>query len=545
MYRNKKKIVIGILCIVVLIMVVVYAAFNTRLTINGTGNITSTWNIEITSITSSITGTAYNITEPTYSGTNATFNAGLKKPGDKIEYNITITNNGSIDAIINTVDIKTTGSYVILYTVEGIQNQERLASKGSKIFKIIVEFDREATSIPSDTTKEIIMNIECIQDDGQQLTPSDPNIDNEDTGLTLVNAILRDNQAQSDESIDFSKTSEEDGTKGLYYTNKNTEDNKTTYYFRGAVENNYVKFGVYQQKLSKYRGYYSSTMTGGHFEYDTLSECQNASSFNQSCTEVVYANSGDPMYWRIVRINEDGSIRLIYQGIAPNIIEDGATIGEYNFNIDNNDNAYVGYMYGTPGSSSYEETHANINDSIIKTALDTWYDEYLLSYASYMADSGFCGDRSIYKEEGTGLGYEKKRTFYASYNRLENINQPQFICLQSNDLYTIKNSVKGNKALDYPIGLITADEIVYAGGSRRLNESCYLNIDSTYFTMNPFSYDYGTYIYSSDSGTLLDSKPTTGVLNVALARPVINLKATVEISSGDGTSSNPYVIKTS
>ena len=117
---------------IVVLMVVVYAAFNTRLTINGTGNITSTWNIEITSITSNITGSAYNITEPSYNGTSATFNAGLIKPGDKIEYNITVVNHGSIDAIINEVQAETKGSSVILYSLEGIQNQERLASKGSK-----------------------------------------------------------------------------------------------------------------------------------------------------------------------------------------------------------------------------------------------------------------------------------------------------------------------------------------------------------------------------------------------------------------------------
>ena len=251
------------MCALVLVMVVVYAAFMTGLTINRTGNITSTWSIEITSITSSITGTAYNISEPSYNSTSATFNAGLRKPGDKIEYSITIKNSGSVDAIINEVNIKTTGSYVIIYTIEEIQNQERLTSGASKTFKIIVEFDREATSIPSDTTKELIMDIECIQDDGQQLTPSDPNIDNEDTGKpTLVNAILKNNQAQSDENINFIYTSEQDGTKGLYYTNTNTEDNKTTYYFRGAVENNYVSFAGF--------------------------------------------------YWRIIRINEDGTVRLIY-----------------------------------------------------------------------------------------------------------------------------------------------------------------------------------------------------------------------------------------
>ncbi len=490
MYRNKKKIMIGILCIVVLIMVVVYAAFNTRLTINGTGNITSTWNIEITSITSNITGTAYNIENPTYNGTNATFNAGLIKPGDKIEYNITVTNNGSIDAIINTVDIKTTGSYVILYTIEGIQNQERLASKGSKTFKIIVEFDREATSIPNDTTKEIIMNIECIQDDGQSLTPSDPNIDNEDTGLTLVQKILRDNTPQSDESIDFSKTSEEDGTKGLYYTNTNTEDGKTVYYYRGAVENNYVKFAGY--------------------------------------------------YWRIIRINEDGSIRLIYQGETPNAMGSEATIGDSAFNKKYNDNAYVGYMYGTPGSDTYEETHENINDSTIKTVLDTWYEENLLSYASYIADSGFCGDRSIYEGEGTGLGYGKNLTYYQVYNRYNNTYKPQFSCPQSNDLYTTSSSNKGNKALDYPVGLITIDEVLYVGGRSSNNESYYLYIDDWCWTMSPVDFDGSFAVVGSilSVGRLYNE----GVVYSRSVRPVINLKSDIGFTQGDGTGNNPYLI---
>ena len=502
MYKNKKTIIIGVMCALVLVMVVVYAAFMTRLTINGTGNITSTWNIEITSITSNITGTAYNIENPTYNGTNATFNAGLRKPGDKIEYSITIKNSGSVDAIINEVNIKTTGSYVIIYTIEGIQNQERLASSASKTFKIIVEFDREATSIPSDTTKELIMNINCIQDDGQQLTPSDPNIDNEDTGLppTLVNTILNDNTPQSDASIDFSQTSEEDGTKGLYYTNTNTENNGTTYYFRGAVENNYVSFAGY--------------------------------------------------YWRIIRINEDGSVRLIYQGTTPDATGSAATIGSSEFNEEWDDNAYVGYMYRTAGSSTYAATHANTNDSTIKTTIDTWYEDNLLDNSTYIADPGFCGDRSVASSSGiwnssdTALGYGKNETYYGVYNRLHNIKTPQFACPQSNDLYTTASSTKGNKALDYPIGLITADEVAYAGGVSEIsNHSYYLYTGFSYWAMSP-----SVFIVSgaSDEFVVLDGRlsSTFGEYGHGV-RLVINLVSDIEITSGDGTSSKPYVIKTS
>ncbi len=503
MYRNKKNIIIGVMIVAVLVMVVVYAALMTRLTINGTGNITSTWNIEITSITSSITGTAYNIENPTYNGTNATFNAGLRKPGDKIEYSITIKNNGSIDAIINEVNIKTTGSYVIIYTIEGIQNQERLTSGASKTFKIIVEFDVNATSIPSDTTKELIMNINCIQDDGQILSPSDPNVDNEDTGLppTLVNAILRDNEEQSDASIDFSQISSATNGQGLYYTSTNTENNKITYYYRGAVENNYVSFAGF--------------------------------------------------YWRIIRINEDGSIRLIYQGTSANATGNNATIGDSVFNSNYDENAYVGYMYGRPGSSTYSETHANTNDSIIKTMIDTWYEENLLdNYATYLADSGFCGDRSIASEAGvwdsidSALGYGTNMTYYGAYNRAVNEEQPQFACPQNNDLYTTSSSTKGNKALDYPIGLITADEVAYAGGVNNIdNTSYYLYTNDGYWTMSP-EFLLGGYAneWAVGSDGSLDNDVVFTV-NIGM-RPVINLVSGIEVTSGDGTSSNPYVIKT-
>ena len=493
MYRNKKKIVIGVMIVAALIMVVVYAAFMTRLTINGTGNIASTWNIEITNITSSITGTAYNITEPTYNSTTASFNAGLNKPGDKIEYSITVTNNGTLDAVINEIDAQANGSSAIIYTLEGIQNQEKLPKETSKTFKIIVEFDRNVTSMPSNTTKEIIMNIECIQDTGQTLTPSDPEIEEP---ILLVNQILSDNIPQSDEKIDFSKTSEEDGTKGLYYTSTNTENNGITYYYRGAVENNYVSFAGF--------------------------------------------------YWRIIRINEDSSIRLIYRGTDLSNPY-SAVIGGF-FNESCDDNAYVGYMYGTPGSSTYAETHANINDSYIKNEIDTWYEENLLSYSIYLADAGFCGDRSMANTNGlwdpmdTALGYGTNYTIYGSYNRLYNNKNPQFVCPQSNDLYTTASSDKGNKALDYPIGLITADEVSYAGGvDGKGNTSYYLNLGIQHWTISPAA-GAATGCTIENDGMLVCG---TGVCGATPTVPAINLKSTVEIiEGGTGTSSNPYVIKT-
>ena len=164
-------------------------------------------------------------------------------------------------------------------------------------------------------------------------------------------------------------------------------------------------------------------------------------------------------YWRIVRINGDGSVRIIYDGTTAHANgETGAdmAIGSSRFNEIDNDNAYAGYMYGTAGSSTYEETHANINDSTIKKYVDTWYENNIkdTKYEQYLADNIFCNDRSLVS--GTGFGqnasnytFEWNNFFYTKVNHLN------FICQQKNDSFTVNDSV-GNKALKYPIALIEA-----------------------------------------------------------------------------------------
>ena len=107
-------------------------------------------------------------------------------------------------------------------------------------------------------------------------------------------------------------------------------------------------------------------------------------------------------YWRIIRINGDGSVRMIYSGEDTGSVTDANRTGETTqigtsaFNEQSNDNAYVGYMYGTPGSDTYEETHANINDSTIKGIIYTWYQTNLASYSSYIStEQGLCNDRRV------------------------------------------------------------------------------------------------------------------------------------------------------
>ena len=477
MYNNKKKIVIIVMCIAIFVMITGYSLLSTRLNIRGTSNLTDTWGIKISNVTYTATGRAHNIEEPTYNDTNMTFNVGVKEPGDKMVFDVTVTNYGTLDAILEKIEATTNGSRLIIYSITGIEEQSKLKGGESITFQVTTEFDINATRLPQ-SNKTLNIKLSYVQDDGQSLTPSNPNITD---NTLLVNELLESNNAQSDGNIDFSQISSDTNGQGLYYTSTNTEDNKVTYYFRGAVENNYVSF----------------------------------------------ANNT----WRIVRINEDGSIRLIKQD----------SIGNSKFNANVDDATYIGYMYGTPGSTTYAATHANTNSSTIKTALDTWYQNNLVNYSSLIADSGFCGDRSL--SGGTGIG--KTYTIYGAYDRINKNKTPQFKCPQSNDLYTTATSTKGNKALTYPIGLITADEVAYAGGGyEEENKSCYLVNGGYFWTMSP--YTSSGYVSGVWGVRDLGNRVNIGVADVGHGvgvRAVINLKSTAEITSGDGTISNPYVIK--
>ena len=182
----------------------------------------------------------------------------------------------------------------------------------------------------------------------------------------------------------------------------------TSYYFRGNVTNNYVKFAGY--------------------------------------------------YWRILRINGNGSIRILYDGTVAHQNGESSTdrqIGESAFNENENDNAYVGYMYGTPGSSTYEDTHANINDSTIKTVVDNWYKINIeeTGYGSYVSDTLFCNDRS-FSSSNTGTGIGTSKTEYRGFDAfLVPYNLYQLKCVQKNDRFTVNDEVIGNGALTYPVGL--------------------------------------------------------------------------------------------
>ena len=306
----------------------------------------------------------------------------------------------------------------------------------------------------------------------------------------------------SEGSPDFNKTAQAscsdettcETTNGIYEAE---DDLGISYYFRGAVENNYVKFAGF--------------------------------------------------YWRIIRINGDGTIRMIYDGTSAHANGESSTDRQVSTTPVNanyyNDNAYVGYMYGTPGSSTYEDTHANINDSTIKTANDNWYKTNIIDngYSQYIADAIYCNDRSL--SEGTGIGTTV--TSYMAFNRLYTNKTPTLKCAQNEDKFTTSSSL-GNGDLTYPVGLITADEVGLAGGSDSVsdNKKFYFWTGQGYWTMSPYHYEYSFELESSRnyivnlSGRL---SPYTTSSNLIYLKPVISLKSDI-IFIGNGTISSPFEI---
>ena len=246
-------------------------------------------------------------------------------------------------------------------------------------------------------------------------------------------------------------------------------------------------------------------------------------------------------YWRIIRINEDGTIRMIYQGTSANTRGEGTQIQESEFNSNWDNNMYVGYMYQS------NQVHGLTSSSTIKGILDTWYQNNLTSVADKIdGNAGFCGDRepstSSSSSNGSG-GMGTTVTYYGGYIRLYTNKAPTFECQNESDLYTTSGSEDGNGALTYPIGLITADEVAYAGGVwGTANQSYYLYTGQHYWTMSPSWFDGDgshAYVFRVYSDGTLGNYVVNTTIGV---RPVLNLKVDVTIQSGDGTSTNPYEI---
>ena len=288
------------------------------------------------------------------------------------------------------------------------------------------------------------------------------------------------------------------------------DDYGTAYYFRGAVKNNYVQFA---------------------------NKC-----------------------WRIVRIVGDGSVKLVLHNDNTTKVanpcssannSNNAAFARYSgttynsaFNSSYNDNAYVGFMYGATGASDYASAHANTNKSTILNNLESWYKNNLESYENKLADTIWCNNKSTLNGE---FGYGKNETDYAAYNRIYYTGQPTLKCPNDNNggklsKYTVDDTKNGNGNLTYKIGLLTANEIVFAGFiDDSDNRSTYLQENagaSGWWSLSPGGFNGGgALVWGVGFGEL----SAYSIRHSAGLHPAISLISSTSVT-GNGTSDNPYII---
>ena len=247
------------------------------------------------------------------------------------------------------------------------------------------------------------------------------------------------------------------------------------------------------------------------------------------------------LYWRIIRTNHDGSIRLLYSGTNHNTTE--GYIGISAFNTSYNSPVYVGYKYGTSIGSNRQNT----NDSTIKKYVDNWYSNNLSSYSKYIStEAVYCNDREL----EPGQEYSDNPFNYAPTGRYSTTKTPTYNCTNNKDAFSGNN---GEAKLTYSIGLMTIDEIVYAGENSYawyyLNSAGESITGSTlWWTLSPTWYMGGNSsvwkVYgSSNSGKNPGSLDIIIVGNPLGVRPAISLKSCTLYSTGDGSVSDPYTIK--
>ena len=362
---------------------------------------------------------------------------------------------------------------------------------------------------------------------------------NTDSGYTKTDTIP-DGYVLNEEESYCTVNGEEDtsislsydtATKSLSVTPMTTKGTKCYLYFdeKGITNIQELIANYSTVKTRTFPLTTSTTVTG-----NTTGVIYKSANSNQYDNDgEVYYFAGNPtdnwvkwagFYWRIIRINGNGSIRMIYQGTSPNTTGTNTQLQTSIFNDSYNRSEYVGLKY-TSG-----QQHGQNTNSTIMGVLNTWYNSKLASYADDIdTNVGFCSDRNLQSGSWSSTGSRN----YAAYGRLvsssSNVN-PSFKCSNSSDLLKI------------PIGLITADEVIMAGlpysGSTKSN---YLYTGQHYWTMSPYwSSRSNAFVFCVLSGGYLNSNTVNWT--APGVRPVVNLKSSIQFSEGNGTSETPLVV---
>ena len=379
------------------------------------------------------------------------------------------------------------------------------ATADKNVKQVLKGEDVEFIVTPTNTSKTLSdLTISCTNDVTPTVSGNTLKFSNVQKGTicsvyevlpTLTEQLLSDKTTRPNRGS-LSSVLTTDNTKTLY---TGTENGTTVYYFAGNATDNWVQFGGY--------------------------------------------------YWRIIRTNSDGSVRLLYHGTSTTAT-DAVINTSTAFNTTYNNPMYVGYMYGTSGS--LESNRTNTNNSTIKQVIDTWYQNNLEAkgYTKYLSTTAvYCNDRS-----NPAGGYNTGNTSfnYGARTRLDTNKTPTYDCTDINDKFTVDTST-GNGKLTYPIALMTADEVSFAGGLYGKDAPTWYyknsangsSTGSTWWWL--LSPDYWYNSFARVFGVRGSSGPgrlnSNGVVSTDGVRPAVSLKSCIKYSTGNGSASDPYTIK--
>ena len=446
---------------------------------------------------------------------------GVVSPGWNTTKTFTITNNSkeeykyniSIKDLINTFVTKGYLQYKITSTNSGYNMTEfKDIPKSSAPKDTILAY---SVSIPVGVTQNYTIEFKYANDEsvdqsddmGRKLSGTLFITEGTEEPVTLLSQILNDNPTRSTRSNNNNGTNDfatplTATTTGTLFTSTEsitgiTDSPKEVYYYAGNTTNNWVKFAG--------------------------------------------------LYWRIIRTNHDSSIRLLYVGTSHDTTD--GNIGTSKFNISDNSPKYAGYKYGE--DTSLDTIRNNTTDSTIKTFIDSWYETNLTNYTKYLSTSAvYCNDRSL----GTGQTYSASADFnFAPYYRMDydtdgTSANPSYNCSDVRDAFSVENT---NAKLDYPVSLMTADEIAFAGGVANqtmntsyawfISNSVGTQVSTYWWSLSPSNWFNGyAFVWVWYSGnTYLDDNY---VVHTDAVRPAISLKSCTLYSTGDGTSESPYEI---
>lgn len=423
--------------------------------------------------------------------------------------------------------------------------------------------------------------------------------------FTIANKTFYLDEMQRCPGINNDGTVAVTGAEDTYgYLCKTKDDYGDSYYYRGNVTNNYVLFAGKYWRIIRYNGDGSVRVI-----YDGISAHANG----ESSTDRQIGTTAFNNYWKKNNVKESTNSNLDYDnagagymyGNRDGIVEQSTRYGtssyidtrtyyiakEYNYNVStdhftlkdpiavkgsdmtdsyvgyytfnrtSSSNSYqyiykitsvtagssgarIGYSYVTYGTTSKEKAQTNTNSSDIKTYLDTWYENNIKDTTNekYIVDNIFCNDRSLSRNIPDGYsnkGYGPEKTTYRWYEFPDSSYNDKMMltCPQKNDAFTVNDTTKGNGALTYGIGLLTADEVALAGGWWSKNYNYYLYSGQIYWLASPCYFDgYNV----SGRRVISDGNLDHGYVGISDgARPVLNLSPEV-LKNGDGTASNPF-----